>query len=295
MARRRGLTEVMAALSVAVVLPAHGVAASLTSLDGQAMSSPMASGDQAIVRASGAEAFPFAGHSLQLANAVALIGLSADAAHVAVVSGSIGIGELTVGPGDVVIIPPYGAEPTAHGFDAARLRAALPATAATAATDFVAMLDLVAKDQELGIFLGRYASTAFNLQAPLSALEEERRRAAVGSAEVAAIRFSSNSDATRIEAEVVDAFLNAMASADTDAAAEFIDPAPFGGAIDALSADARRAYTRGLAQKANWRRLAGSAPRKIRDNLWQAGPSQRPVTLTLQPKSDFIFISQIAF
>lgn len=292
MARRRGLTEVVAALSVAVVLPAHGVAASLTSLDGQAMSSPMASGDQAIVRASGAEAFPFAGHSLQLADAVALIGLSADAAHVAVVSGSIGIGELTVGPGDVVIIPPYGAEPTAHGFDAARLAAALPATAAA---DFVRLLDLVAKDQELGIFLGRYASTAFNLQAPLSALEEERRRAAVGSAEVAAIRFSSNSDATRIEAEVVDAFLNAMASADTDAAAEFIDPAPFGGAIDALSADARRAYTRGLARKANWRRLAGSAPRKIRDNLWQAGPSQRPVTLTLQPKSDFIFISQIAF
>lgn len=229
------------------------------------------------------------GHSADFGSASALVGSSADAAYIAVVSGEVRVETLKASAGEAILLPPYGRSPSVVAFDAGRMRAMFGGTPAPALRDFVAQLDDIAEDQSWGLFFGQYKRSVFDLQNPGGERAEAGRRSVMAAPEVARIRYSGLSDPDQIEAEVVARGAAALVARDAEALAQLLDPAPFGG--DDLSGggeDARRVVAQQIiAEHAS--AASGEVRRGAGQGVWRAGR----ITMRTRPFSDFVFISSV--
>jgi hypothetical protein len=274
------------------VIPSQAAAQYFT-LDGARVSGPAKIEPGArIIRLAGEagdETAALGGRPVQLGGATAMIGSSSDAVFVAVASGEARVGNVTAGPGEALLLPPYGRDPSVVNFDAERMAALLGPQPPQSLAGFVADLTSVADDQSWGIFFGLYQRSLFDLQNPGGPRTEAGRASVMGAPEVVRIRYSGQSNPDQIEEMVVARAAAALAAGDAMAFAQLLDPAPYGGDnLDGGGQEARLVVARQLIAE-HARAASGEVRRGAGEGVWRAGS----VTLRTRPFSDFIFISAI--
>ena len=238
----------------------------------------------------------FAGRALVLDGFTGILGYSSEAAYILVIDGRVMDGARRVTPGKMLLIPPYGTEPSVQRFDAARLRASWSEAARQSRPDTYARLGSIAAGQNRGLFLGRLSRTAFNVAAPAGVDDELAGRTVRGADAVQAIRFSGESDPAAIERRVVDTFLAALAAGDVEGVAALMDPVPFGNTdLRGGAADARLAMARLLIGQRDWAGLLreASVARQGAGNVWTLSAPDMRGTLALRPMGDFVFVRTI--
>jgi hypothetical protein len=230
-----------------------------------------------------------AGRTVELGGANALIGASSDAVFVAVASGAARVGDVGAGPGEALLLTPYGGAPSVVEFDAERMVAMFGPQPPQSLSGFVADLASVADDQSWGIFFGLYQRSLFDLQTPGGARTEAGRVSVMGAPEVVRIRFSGQSNPDAIEDMVVARAAQALAAGDAAALAQLLDPAPYGGDnLNGGGQEARLAVAKQLIAE-HGRAAAGEVRRGAGEGVWRAGS----VTLRTRPFSDFVFVSSV--
>lgn len=237
----------------------------------------------------GGASMTLAGHAVDLGGANALLGASSDAVFVAVASGEARVGDVSAGPGEALLLTPYGGAPSVVEFDAERMAAMFGPQPPQSLSGFAADLASVADDQSWGIFFGLYQRSLFDLQNPGGARTEAGRVSVMGAPEVARIRFSGQSNPDQIEGMVVARAAAALAAGDANALAQLLDPAPYGG--DDLSGGGQEARLHVARQliAGYGRAAAGDVRRGAGEGVWRVGA----VTIRTRPFSDFIFVSSV--
>ena len=216
-----------------------------------------------------------AGRSVLFDGTSAMIGASSDAVFVAVARGSAKAGDVKAGPGEALMLQPYGRSPSVVSFDAGRMAAMFGPQPPETLQGFVADLAAIADEQSVGIFFGLYQRTLFDLQNPGGPRIEGGRASVMGAPEVVRIRYSGVSDPAQIEAMVIERARAALVARDANALAQLLDPAPYGG--DDLSGggdEARLLVARELTAQ-------------------YGGQAARNATLRTRPFSDFVFVSSV--
>jgi hypothetical protein len=233
----------------------------------------------------------FAGHVVALTEASTIAGFASEVAYLVVLDGKARIGEVTAGPGRMLLIPPFGGRVLVERFDAARLRQGLDANAVVMAPEAGAALDRLARRQRVGIALGRLQRTRFNVAASGAAAAEGGRRALVGGQAVRAIRFSNAEDAADIARRTVTDFIAALMAGNAAHIAEFLDPVPFG----ADGGNARIALAQAMIAERDWRTmLAGAtASAGTEADQWLVQGAQGAAVVVLRPSNGFPFIGTI--
>lgn len=273
--------------------PSRALAASTYALDGSGHPGPGAlrPGERFVQlpSGSGVETLSIAGRTVELNGASALIGSSSDAVFIAVASGEARTGGLGAGPGEALMFQPYGQEPSVVDFDAERMAAMFGPRPPNVLQPFVSALMSVADDQSLGIFLGMYQRSLFDLQTPGGSRVEGGRASVMGAPEVARIRYSGASNPDQIEEMVVARAAAALSYRDANTLAQLLDPTPFGGDdLNGGGQEARLVVARQLI--ADFSGVAsGDVRRGAGEGVWRAGS----VTMRTRPFSDFIFISSV--
>ena len=283
-----------AALALLIMsAPCAGGAQSIRLSDGQPRElAAMATGEQVVLgRRSGP--LSFAGREVQLRDFIGVAGYASEIAYLLVLAGEASLGGKQVRPGQMLLLPPYGADAMIERFDAGRFRDAWSSAAAAAAPEAHQALAGVAKDQKFGLFVGRYQRTGFNVATSgTSASREVQRRQAIGAPAVRAIRFSEGATPTELEYRVITSFAEALAKKDAASVAELLDPTPF---ANEGGAEARLVLARALIAERNWGRIFSSVEvsRSLEPNKWLlAGPGGLS-TITLRATPDFAFIAAI--
>lgn len=238
----------------------------------------------------------FAGRTINLNSFSGFLGQSVDVAYLVTVKGGATIGELNASSGDVMILPAFSGDPGVEKFDAERFYASLSDEYVRDNPDIMSSLEALVKKQSRAIFLGRYSPTSLNLSAPGSAGNELTRRSIVSDDAINAIRFSDAADATSIQRSIIDAMEEALASGDVETVAAFVNPAPFGAAdIRGAPNQARLLYAKRMLEGHDWTALLAQSRfnATAEDFVWTLSVEGRPVTLTLMPFGDFIYIKSI--
>jgi hypothetical protein len=237
----------------------------------------------------GEQSLILGGRTVNLGGASAMIGSSSDAVFVAVARGEARVDGLSAGPGEALLLTPFGGAPSVVDFDAERMAAMFGPQPPQSLSGFVADLASVADDQSWGIFFGLYQRSLFDLQNPGGARTEAGRVSVMGAPEVARIRFSGQSNPDAIEDMVVARAASALATGDANALAQLLDPAPYGGDnLNGGGQEARLVVAQQLIAQ-HGRAAAGDVRRGAAEGVWRAGS----VTLRTRPFSDFIFISAV--
>jgi hypothetical protein len=259
---------------------ADGTAAALATL---------ATGEQLLIEPASTP-LDFAGQTIARADARLIVGYASEVAYVLVLAGEARLGDLSAGPGRMLLFPPWGGAPSVQRFDARRLLDAWPVHGAQAAARADAMR--IASRQRLALTFGRLQRTRFNVGASGDAAEEGTRRALVGGAAVRAVRFGGEADLPGVVQQVMSGVAGALVTRDAAALAQFIDPLPFGG--DA-GGDGRQALAEAIIAQRDWSaRLAGVAiiPGGS-DSQWRLTGPAGITTVQLRPTGGFPFVAAI--
>jgi len=264
--------------------------------DGQPRGSEsLAAGEQLVIETRSGP-LRFGGRSLDLADFTGLLGYSSEVAYVVVIAGQVREGGRRVGPGRMLLIPPYGGAPIVQRYDARRLMESWSQSVRTARAEAFTRLAAIAQSQGRGVFFGRLARTNFNVAAPGNAERELAGRTVRGGGAVQAIRFSGTADPAAIERRVIDGFVAALLAGDAVAVAALMDPVPFGNTdLRGGAAEARLTMARALIAQRDWGALLreASVARAGEGNDWTvSGPGGR-ATLALRPMGDFVFVRTI--
>lgn len=236
----------------------------------------------------------FAGRDVVLDDATAVFGYASEIAYMAVVEGQASLGALTAQRGKMLLIPPFGGEPTVERFDAARLSDALSEEAEMAGTPLVASLESLARDQRRGVFLGRFARTYFNVATLGSAEAELDRRSRVGGNEVRGARFAPPEPGGDIEQGIVERFLTALAAANAEAVAQYLDPLPYGyGNMTSGGGEARQRMAEALIAERDWQAFAAASPVRASESSWVASGGTQRATIELRRTTDFAFVHSV--
>lgn len=271
---------------------AETILASGADLSGQLES--LETGDQLLADAK-ARTVRFAGREVLLDDATAVFGYASEVAYMAVIEGEASLGGLTARRGKMLLIPPFGGEPSVERFDARRLSEALSAQAGTTDAAAFASLESLASGQDRGVFLGRLARTNFNVTTLGSAEAELDRRGRVAGAAIREMRFAAVEPGTDIEQGIVERFLAALAAADVATVAQMLDPLPFGyGSLAGGGGQARWLMAETLIAERDWRAIAAGPPVKSGETRWVAGGGTgEQVTVELRRTTDFAFVQSI--
>lgn len=254
-----------------------------------ANSETMATGDQLLLTGRDGP-LRFAGRDLTLSGFSGILGYASETAYVLVIDGEMSEGSRRIGPGRMLLIPPYGAPSDVQRFDAARLRDRWGDQARAAQPAIYERLDTLAGRQASGLFFGRLGRTSSNVTAPRGPERELAGRTLLGNPSIRAIRFDGQAGAAAVERRIVDAFRAALMSGDAPAAAALMDPMPFGGrALGGGAREARLLAARALIASGDWPSLLGSGEPEQADGRWRLGR----ITLTLHRVDDFAFIQHI--
>jgi hypothetical protein len=232
----------------------------------------------------------FAGHDLRLVGFSGIVGYASDVAYVVVVQGEAMDGRHRAHPGELLLLPPFGAPVGVQRFDAERLARQWSAPARAARPQVFGRLNTIAAGQSRSLFFGRLSRTTFNAAAPGGARRELASRTLLGARVVRDIRFDGRSDAASVELRIVTAFRDALIAGDAEAVAALMDPTPFGGRQLAGGArEARLLSAQGLLASRNWAAALDGAPPTPDGRRWQVGA----VRLTLRSLDDFTFIHTV--
>lgn len=284
----------LAALS-AILLPNALQANGLKSYNGAPSEmAAMLPGDQYVLT-SQSNVIDFAGRKIALEDFTGIIGYASDVAYVVTISGSAAFDQNVAQRGRILILPPFGVQPSLARFDAARLIARWDESDKAEFASAHAELQAIAKSQSRGVFLGRLGRTSFNVAASGEASQELARRSIVGGAVSQSIRFSDIADKTGNEKAVVSRFIAALASGDVDTVAQLMDPLPFGlSDMRGEPGDARSIAAQHLAFERNWADLLGQAAPEYsaEQGVWTI-PGRTPVIVTLRNTQDIPFIKSI--
>lgn len=250
-------------------------------------------GDQLVIERQNGT-LSFAGRSIALEGFSGVAGYGSDVAYLVVIDGVASIGAVEAGRGRMLLIPAFNKAPRVERFDARRLHDALVQQGAKGGSGAIASLGALADKQDIGVWFGRLGRTRFNVTTMGSAKAERARRLEVGGTAVRALRFAGDDQKGQREAQIVSAFLSALAAGDATTAAQFLDPLPFGQASLGAGSDAGRlAMASALAGERDWSRFASETPRETADTVWTVGPESNPVAIRLRRTHDFAFIESI--
>lgn len=288
---RRGLRAAAVALGVlgfgGAALADNGVLLA----DGRSADSGRLSTGQQLLLTGRTGALPFAGREIAMEGFSGIVGYANDLAYVAVLEGTASVGEVQARAGSILILPPYGAPPTAERFDAARLVPKFSDPARQAAPTAYASLERIAASQSRGIWLGRLGRTRFNVAASGSARNERATRTLMGDPAIREIRFSGASDPRAVEQMVASRFLDALKAGDARTVAALLDPAPFGGRSLGGGAEAARLQAaQALIASRNWSQAIGAATPQFANGAWRAGTAE----VRLRALDDFVFVSRVS-
>jgi hypothetical protein len=254
-----------------------------------AESEALAAGDQLLLEDRSGP-FAFAGHQLDLDGFTGIVGYASEVAYVVVLDGAVRDGDRRVGPGRMLLIPPFGAAPDVQRFDAARVAASWSAPFRAARPQVAERMASIARGQQRGIFLGRLGTTRFNVATSGQPGRELARRALLGSETIRSIRFAGVGDAAAIDRQVVETFAAGLRSGDAERVASLMDPSPFGGrSLAGGAVEARLVAARGLIASRDWNALLGSEAARAESGVWRLGTA----ALTLRRIDDFVFIQRI--
>ena len=289
----RGAWTILLAAAIATV-PAAGEARSVGLADGQPRDlATVATGDKVVFDQPGGT-LAFAGRDLILDGFVGVAGYASEAAYLLVLRGSAAAGDATAGPGEMLLLPPFGGKAMVDRFDAARFRKGWNPTVIAAAPDAYAALSALARRQKLGIFFGRYDRTRFNVAMSGRARREPGRREVVGNPTVRAIRFGSVTEPGAVERQVVQRFAQALGNGDADTAAALLDPASFGGeAMGPGGAAARLAYARTLIAERNWKQQLAAAQMERLAGGWLLTGTGGSTRIGLRATPQFAFVQSV--
>jgi hypothetical protein len=238
----------------------------------------------------------FAGRELELEALSGVIGFSAEAAYVAVIAGTVSVGSIKVQPGHLLILPPFGQQPTVARFNAARLASRWSGEFAARHGVTMERLQEIARGQQVGVFFGRLGTTSLNLAAPGGAEAEIARRSVVGQQTVQELRYGASSDINALGRCVAERMLVALASRDEASVADLLDPVPYGNTdLTGGGGEARRLTARSLINRNDWPRLlagatlrAGAGP-----DEWIAVSAAGSARINLRRMGDFVFVTSI--
>lgn len=286
----------VAALSLAAGSLATGVAAQPVLDSGAQLVSQLEglpTGDQLIV-ADRTENIAFAGRDVALDGFSGVFGYATKIAYILVVDGTAEAGDVSAGRGQMLMIQPLGAKVSMARFDAARLHDALEVNSVEGAPDMMAELADLVGAQKLGFFTGRLSRTNFNVATLGSAEQEIDRRARVGGQAVRSIRFAEPDPAISTERTIVASFVDALAKGDAVAAAEFIDPLPFGmDSLQGRAGEARLVMARQMLNERDWRPFAAAEPTQAGETSWAIAGAGAQATVTLRRTTDFAFVQSV--
>ncbi len=292
----RTLPSLAPALLVATMVGPPPAAAETVMASNADLAEQLASletGDQLLTGAQN-RTVSFAGHDIVLEDAAAVFGYASELAYMAVIEGEASLGMLTVKRGRMLLIPPFGGEPSVERFDARRLSDAMSRQADTEGKVSFASLENLASAQDRGVFLGRLARTDFNVTTLGSAETELDRRSRVGGKAIRGVRFTPAEAGTDFEQGIVERFLAALAAGDTATVAQMLDPLPFGYTnLSGGGGEARRLMAEALIAERDWRAIAAGPPVKSGDTSWVTNGGGAQVTVNLRRTTDFAFIHSI--
>lgn len=296
---RRWASGLATALALALVPLASGSAQELSGAllaDGTRVpAGSLAAGQQQLLEnASGPLAF--AGRQLTLDGFTGVLGFSAETAYVAVIAGSVSMGEDAARPGQLLILPPLGAAADIARFDAERLAQSWQADFAGQHSAAFDRLRAIARRQQTGVFLGRLGTTSLNLAAPAGARAEAARRSVVGEQAVLEVRYGGAQDFAALGRSVSERMLAALTMSDDASVAALLDPVPYGNTdLTGGGGDARRLTARSLIARHDWPRLlSGAVLEPLADGQgWVARSAAGSTTVNLRRMGDFVFVSSI--
>jgi hypothetical protein len=233
----------------------------------------------------------FAGQSVSLTSARLMAGYASEVAYLAVLEGEASIGRRKAEAGSMLIFQPYGAPTLVERFDGARLRQSFETAKVSVSPDVAVALDRVIRRQQMGVRLGRFRSTSFNVATSGDAQTEMARRDLVGGQAVRAIRFSNAEDAADIAQRTVTDFIEALMAGNASRIAEFLDPVPFG--ADGLNA--RIALAQAMIAERDWRTILAGATASAGTvaDQWLVQGAQGAAVVALRPSNGFPFIGTI--
>lgn len=238
----------------------------------------------------------FAGHDLTFKNFTGILGYASDVAYVSVIDGSVKASSTKAKRGHILMIPPYGAEPGVARFDAERLAAGWSPAVRDARPNAYQRLNSLASAQGRRLFFGRFERTRFNVASSGLGAEELSKRSYIGAATVRDIRFSGETDPTRVEQTVVETFLSALIRKDAAAAAALMDPSPYGtGNLSASGQKARLGMAEALIAQQDWTHaVSGAKATRIEGtNSWELNSGGGRFVITLRPLGDFTYVQTI--
>ncbi|MBA4809281.1 hypothetical protein [Brevundimonas sp.] len=281
------------ATTLALAVPAVGASAAPqtgTRLDNGAMIAieALETGEQVLFPpASGP--MVFAGQNLILTQAQVIGGYASSFAYLLVLSGEVQIGDRQIRPGSMLLVPPWGGEPSIARFDARRLLAAWPAHEGQAKARAAA--ERIAKRQRLALTLGRLQRTRFNVVASGDARNEPARRAAVGAKAVQNIRFGGQGDLPDVVQQLMTNVAGALVSGDSATLAQLIDPLPFG----SESIAPRQLLAQSIIAQTDWpKRLQGVAIIPGADDTqWRLAGPDGVTVVQLHANGEFPFVAAI--
>lgn len=282
------------AAAMALALPAMGAnAAPLTGtrLDSGAMIAleALETGEQVLLPPATGP-MVFAGRDLTLNAAQVIGGYASNFAYVLVLSGDVQIGDRPVRPGSMLLVPPWGGEPSIARFDARRLLAAWPVHAGQA--EARAAVERIAQRQRFALTLGRLQRTRFNVVASGDAENEPARRAAVGAKAVQSIRFGGQGDLPGVVQQLMTNVAGALVSGDSATLAQLIDPLPFGN----QSLAPRQLLAQSIIARTDWpKRLQGVAILPgANDTQWRLSGPDGVTVVQLRAGGEFPFVAAVS-
>ena len=279
----------LAAMAFCIAAPSLAEPGLLVADARPADSENLAAGDQLLLE-NRSGPLGFAGRQLELDGFTGIVGYASEVAYVVVLDGAVRDGDRRVGPGRMLMIPPYGAEPAVQRFDAGRLAASWGAPIRAARPQVAERMASIARSQQRGIFLGRLGTTRFNVATSGQPGRELARRALLGSETIRSIRFAGVGDTDAVERRVLDAFRNALLAGDAESVAALMDPMPFGGrALAGGAAEARLLAARTLIGSRDWRSELGTSEPVLNEGRWRIGGA----AVTLRLVDDFAFVRNI--
>lgn len=281
----------MVAMALAApVTPACATPLTGTRLDSGAMIAleALETGDQVLLPPATGPMI-FAGQALTMNAAQVIGGYASSFAYLLVLSGDVRIGDRQVRPGSMLLVPPWGGEPSVARFDARRLLAAWPVHAGQAEARSAA--ERIAKRQRLALTMGRLQRTRFNVVASGDAENEPARRAAVGAKAVQAIRFGGQGDLPGVVQQLMTNVAGALVSGDSATLAQLIDPLPFG----SESIAPRRLLAQSIIAQTDWpKRLQEVAITPgADDSQWRLSGPDGVTVVQLRTKGEFPFVAAI--
>lgn len=203
----------------------------------------------------------FAGRDIALSGFSGVLGYASESAYLVTFDGKATTGELEAGRGRMMMFQPFGREAMVARFDARRLHKTLAPQLGSDGEWVMARLASVVESQDRGVFFGRLGRTSFNVATLGSTSAEQARRERVGGTQLRESRFVGDKSAEEVERDLIQRFVRALASGDSRAASEYLDPLPYGmNNMGGGGAQARMLMAQQLIARNNWQVFANADP-----------------------------------